>query len=90
MGVAWRSRWERFSWLMALALLGQACALSLIQAPNFNILQHYLPWSELLTYPRGLLLLGPLAQTIVAAMAAWRYRHTMGIAVRRLVPDFRG
>jgi hypothetical protein len=90
MGVAWRSGWQRFSWFMALALLGQACALNMIQAPNYNILQHYLPWPELLTYPRVLLLLGPLAQTIIVAWSAWRYHHTVGTAMRRLVSRFQG
>jgi hypothetical protein len=90
MGVAWRSGWQRFSWFMALALLGQACALNMIQAPNYNILQHYLPWPELLTYPRVLLLVGPLAQTIIVTWSAWRYHHTVGTAMRRLVSRFQG
>lgn len=88
MGVAWRSRWQRASWFMALALLGQACALSMILAPNYNILQHYLPWPELLTYPRALLLLGPLAQTVIVGWAAWQYRYTVGTAARRIVSRF--
>ena len=61
---------------MTLALLGQACALGLIYAPNFGILQHYLPWGEVLSSGKGLFLTAPLFQTAMVTYAGWRFRRT--------------
>ena len=38
LAASWRTRWQRCGWLLALAVAGQACALALIHAPNYNLL----------------------------------------------------
>ena len=47
-GVAWRTRWQKTSIFLGIALLGQAVTLGLIKAPNFGILQHYYSWGVIL------------------------------------------
>lgn len=58
-------RWRRPAGLLALALVGQSAALALVDAPGWSVFQHYRSWSELLSGPRGLLLLAPLVQSVV-------------------------
>ncbi len=85
LGAAWRTRWQRCAGLLALALVGQACALSLIDAPPYGVLQHYLPWGELLGSPKGFLLLGPLCQTVIILGMAWQSRRAVETWLRRLL-----
>lgn len=79
------SRWQRPLQLLALALIGQACALALIDAPNYGVLQRYLTWSTLLTTAQGFLLLGPLAQTIVVVREAQSWRRFRFPAAKRVL-----
>jgi len=74
LGTVLGTRWQRCGALAALALVGQASALALIDAPNYGVLQHFAPWAELLSTPRGLLLMAPVAQTAVVATILGRRR----------------
>jgi hypothetical protein len=71
-GLGYRTAWQQFSQLLALALVGHASALALIDAPNYEVLQHFRTWPELLSTPRGLLLLVPLSQILLMARIVWR------------------
>lgn len=62
--------WQRCAGLLALALVGQACALEMIFAPPYNILQRYLPWKQLLASGKCIFLIGLLAQTVITVRAA--------------------
>lgn len=68
------TRWQRSAAFLSLALVGQACALALINAPNYGVIQHYLPWRELLMSPVGLFLIGPVVQTGVVLHEALEWR----------------
>ena len=84
-GGAWRTPWQRCAGLFAVALVGQACALGLINAPNYNVLQHYHPWRSLVAGPSRLLLAGLALQTGVVVAGAWRCRRDLLAGARRLL-----
>jgi hypothetical protein len=62
----------RSATLLAVALLGHACALGMIDVPSYGVLQHFTPWSELLTTAKGLFLLGPIGQILLILVALHR------------------
>src|SRR5438128_259151 len=82
----WGSRWKRVAGLLATALIGQACALELIQAPTWDAYQHYLRWSELAGRPRGLFLIGVLGQTVITLGAGRGLLRPLWRAMVRLLP----
>ena len=59
--------------LFGLAIVGQACALQLIDVRPYATFQHYLPWQELWRQERAACL-GVAVQTMVVAVLAWRWR----------------
>lgn len=74
-GWAIRGRWGRCGGWFALALIGQAVALQLIEAGNLVRYQHYKPLDRLLTDTPPLVLLGLVAQTawiVVGLGPRWR------------------
>jgi hypothetical protein len=79
------TRWRRCAGLLALALMGQACALGLVDAPPYAVLQHYAPWSALVTPPRSFLLLGLVIQT---AIVFWSGRGLAGRTEARVLAVF--
>jgi len=85
LGAAWAGPWRRSGALFALALTGQACALGLRDSPSYNVLEHYFPWREICTWPRVLLLAGPVAQLVVVA-AAWPAARSAVARACRLLP----
>lgn len=87
-GVALGTTWQKFALLLSLSLLGQGAALGLVYAPSFNILQHYLTWPEILSLPRGWLLIGPVSQTLLGVWVGWQHRVTVLSALRRTVSSF--
>lgn len=71
--------------LIAMALLGQIAALSLIDSPPFAVYQHYWPWSRLLTSrPPGLFVLA--IQAFVCLGLAYRARRGLIEGVRLVAP----
>src|SRR5688572_24118314 len=40
------TRWQRCASLLALALVGQACALQLLDSPPYSVYQHYFSWNQ--------------------------------------------
>jgi hypothetical protein len=71
-GVAWRTPWQRCAALFALALVGHAAALVMVDVPNYNVLQHYRTWQELLTSAAGLSLAVLFGQSLVGLVVLRR------------------
>lgn len=75
LGLCAGTRWARAGAWLGLAVVGQAAALALIDAPAYNVLEHYAAWTELLRSPRALLLAVVAAQSLVVSFAVpgfWR------------------
>ena len=68
---AWRTRWQNCIALLALAIVGQACALQLINAPPYGVYQRFFLLHELLLPARLIFLLGLVLQT---AIVIWSSR----------------
>ena len=71
--------------LFGLAIVGQACALQLIDVRPYATFQHYLPWEELWLQERAACL-GVAVQTVVVAVLAWRWRARLADVLGRLMP----
>ena len=74
-GVALGTRWARAAAWLGLAIIGQVAALNLIDAPAYNVLEHYPAPAELLRSPRALLLAVAAAQSLLVGVALpglWR------------------
>jgi len=80
--VAWRTRWQRFIAMLALAIFGQACALQLINAPPFGIYQRFFPLRDLLAPSRLPFLFGLVLQTVIVI---WSTRE-LWPSLRRWLP----
>lgn len=85
LGASWGTHWQQAGCLFSLALFGQACALALVK-PTASYQRYYL-WRELFVSARGLLLAGPILQTVVAITAAPKLWHIVQKG-RELLPSF--
>jgi hypothetical protein len=74
----------RASALFALAIVGQGCALQLIDVRPYAVFQHYQPWEWLLGAPPAVW--GVLAQTVIVVALAWRTRARLRAAWAGVVP----
>jgi dolichyl-phosphate-mannose-protein mannosyltransferase len=75
-GAGWRTRWQAPAGWLALALAGQACALQLIDAPPFDVYQHYHPWRAMLGRPWVFLLAASAVQTLIVVRGVRPYRES--------------
>ena len=84
--IAWRTRWQSCIAFLALAVVGQACALQLINAPPYGVYQRYFLLHELLLPARLIFLLGLSLQT---AIIIWSARALWPILKHRVLGLFR-
>ena len=79
---------QRSGALVALALIGQACALQLIYAPAWDVYQHYLSWSQVTSTAALPFLLGLIAQTILVFWAGAATVRTLSSKIGRILSPF--
>jgi len=72
--------------LLALAIGGQAAALSLFEAPHYAVYQHYRPFSQLFLPANSVALATLATQATVCVLLAIRARADLLSAVRNAVP----
>jgi hypothetical protein len=87
---AFGTRWQRCAGLLALALVGQACALQLIDAPPYSVYQRYFSWnqqefswSQMNNLIYLLPVLGLLAQTVIV----FSFSRSLWLVVKEHLPS---
>jgi len=87
-GFAYGSAWQRSVAILGVAAVGQACALSLIDTPNYAVLQRPFPALDLFG-TRRLFVLGQLLQAAILAPALWRRRGAIGEFLSQVLPSWK-
>jgi hypothetical protein len=87
-GIAYGSSWQRCAAMLGIALTGEACALSLIDAPFYTVLQRYWPLRDLLGSQKFPLCVLLLQSAAVIALASRRI-HPAQRWLRDLMPSSR-
>ena len=87
-GMAYGGTWRRCVTILGLAAVGQACSLSLIDAPNYTVLQRSFPWQELVA-GRRLFLFGELLQAAILLPMLWRKRRAIGGFLRAVLAPWK-
>lgn len=85
LGAGQMTCWQRSGALLAVALVGEASALQLLEVGPSIRLQHYFSWSDLLSSARGLFLLGLMGQTVVTIWTARVVWPTVKACISRLL-----
>lgn len=73
LGITRNTVWQKFMGLFSLALMGQACALQLIDSPPYGIYQRYLAIPMIASY-RGVFFLGLIGQTLIVIFLIYKFR----------------
>ncbi|MEO8367659.1 MAG: glycosyltransferase family 39 protein [Candidatus Solibacter sp.] len=84
-GLAYGSAWQRPVAILGIAAVGQACALGLVDTPNYAVLQRPFAVQDLFG-SRRLFVLGQLLQATILAPMLWRRRRAIGDLLSQVLP----